>query len=72
MVGMAPSIAESEARLEAAYADFAGRYPAYAETAALDRLRATDTSVWTSAARCTSTTRALASLPNRRLKTTSS
>jgi selenocysteine lyase/cysteine desulfurase len=39
---MAPSIAQSEAQMEAAYADFAGRYPAYAGTAALDRLRATE------------------------------
>ena len=42
MVGMTASNANSDARFEAAYADFAGRYPVYAETAALDRLRATE------------------------------
>jgi selenocysteine lyase/cysteine desulfurase len=42
IIAMAPSIAQSEAQMEAAYADFAGRYPAYAGTAALDRLRATE------------------------------
>jgi len=42
IIAMAPSIAQSEAQMEAAYADFAGRYPTYAETVALDRLRATE------------------------------
>jgi selenocysteine lyase/cysteine desulfurase len=39
---MAPSILNGDARLETAHADFAGRFPAYAETVALDRLRATE------------------------------
>ena len=38
---MATSTAQSEAQLETAFAGFSARYPTYAATAAIDRLRAT-------------------------------
>ena len=42
MNGMFSGTTQSETQMEVAYADFAGRYPAYAGTAVLDRLRATE------------------------------
>src|ERR1017187_1008427 len=39
---MATSTAKRKAQMEVAYADFDGRYPAYAATAVLDRLRTTE------------------------------
>ncbi len=39
---MATIAADEKAQIEAAYAEFAGRYPGYLKTLALDRLRASD------------------------------